>query len=67
MKGIPVLSAMSVASDAAEEDENADLYSMHPPKSKKRQRKPKALYESIFPEDANNVSVVPMERRRVER
>ena len=52
MKRIPVRSEKSMASDAAEDDEDADIFSMHPRKSKKRQRKPKALYESILNVDA---------------
>ena len=67
MKRIPVRTAKSVASDAAEEDENADLFSMHPRKSKKRQRKPKALYESIIPEDAKYVSANIKLRLRLEK
>ena len=56
MKRIPVRSAKSMASDAAEDDEDADIFSMHPRKSKKCQRKPKALYESILTEDASIAS-----------
>ena len=52
MKRIPVRSEKSMASDAAEDDKDADIFSMHPRKSMNRQRKPKALYESILNVDA---------------
>ena len=57
-KRIIVPSAKSIASDDPDEDDHLDFFSIASRKSKKRRRKPKALYVAIILQATRTVILI---------